>query len=43
MAKKKANRITVEDQRAFDERTRMIEERIEHLRRRIAARKRDPS
>lgn len=34
MAKRKRNRITPEDQRAFDERTKMIEEHLERLRKR---------
>ncbi len=38
MAKKK-NKITTEDQRAFDERTRMIEEHLAKMRRRDAARR----
>jgi hypothetical protein len=40
VAKRKRNRITAEDQRAFDERTRMIEEHLERLRQRDAARQR---
>jgi hypothetical protein len=39
MAKK--NRVTAEDQRAFDERTRMIDEYLERLRRRVES-KREP-
>lgn len=39
MAKKKNNKMTAEEQRAFDERTRMIEEHLEKLRRRDAARR----
>jgi hypothetical protein len=39
MAKRK-KRITAEDQRAFDERTRRIEEYLAQKRRAIAARKR---
>jgi hypothetical protein len=39
MAKKKRNKITAEEQRAFDERTRMIEAHLEKLRRRDAARR----
>jgi hypothetical protein len=34
MAKKKRNRITPEDQRAFDERTKMIEQHLDRLRKR---------
>ena len=39
MAKK--NRVTADEQRAFDERTRMIDEYIERLRRRVES-KREP-
>ena len=40
MAKRK-KKITPEDQRAFDERTRMIDEYLARKRREIAARKRE--
>ena len=39
MAKK--NRVTADEQRAFEERTRMIDEYIERLRRRVES-KREP-
>jgi hypothetical protein len=39
MAKKKRNRRTDAEQRAFDERTRMIEEYLQRLRRRVEARR----
>ena len=39
MAKK--NRVTADEQRAFDERTRMIDEYLERLRRRVES-KREP-
>jgi hypothetical protein len=39
MGKRKKNRITAEDQRAFDERTKLIEARIAELDERIAAKR----
>jgi hypothetical protein len=39
MAKKKRSRITAENQRAFDERTKMIESYLAQLNERIAARR----
>ncbi len=37
----KKNRVTADEQRAFDERTRMIDEYLERLRRRVES-KREP-
>ena len=37
----KKNRLTADEQRAFDERTRMIDEYLERLRRRVES-KREP-
>ena len=40
MAKKKRDRRTDPEQRAFDERTRMIEDYLERLRKRVSQRRR---